>query len=51
MIRIILGFLIVYGAVGGIENSVSDLDLMIACLIAAFGFMLMVSGVRFVKED
>jgi hypothetical protein len=50
MIRTILGFLIVYGAVGGIETSVSDLDLMVSCLIAALGFMMMMSGIATVNK-
>ena len=51
MIRAILGFIIVYGAVGGIEASVSDSDLILACLIAAFGLMMMASGVKFINKE
>jgi len=50
MMRIILGLIIVMGAVGGIEQSQTDWDLGLACFIAAFGLMLMRSGTTAVKE-
>ena len=50
MIRIVLGLIIVMGGVGGVENSQTDVDLLLAALISAFGLMLMASGVVFVKE-
>ena len=46
MIRFIIGFLVVFGAIGGIENSASDFDLATACGIAALGLMVMWAGVR-----
>lgn len=51
MIRIILGLIIIMGGIGGVEQSQTDVDLMLASLIAAFGLMLMASGVTFVKEQ
>jgi hypothetical protein len=50
MIQIILGLIIVMGGVGGVENSQTDFDLLLAALISAFGLMIMASGVKFVKE-
>jgi hypothetical protein len=50
MIRIILGLIIVMSGVGGIEKSLSDLDLFYSALISSFGLMVMASGVKFVKE-
>ena len=50
MIRIMIGLLIAFGAVGGIEHSQTDLDLFYAALTASFGLMLMASGLAFVKE-
>jgi hypothetical protein len=50
MIRIILGLIIVMGGVGGVKDSQTDVDLLLASLISAFGLMIMASGVKFVKE-
>ena len=50
MIQIIFGLIIVMGGVGGVENSQTDFDLLLAALISAFGLMIMASGVKFVKE-
>lgn len=50
MIRIMIGLLIAFGAVGGIEHSQTDLDLFYASLISAFGLMVMASGIKIVKE-
>jgi hypothetical protein len=50
MIGIILGLIIVIGGVGGVEQSQTDVDLLLASLTAAFGLMLMASGLQFVKE-
>lgn len=45
-IRFIVGFLIVFGAVGGIENSVSNVALLGGILIAALGLGIMASGTK-----
>jgi hypothetical protein len=50
MIRIVLGLIIVMSGVGGVETSQTDVDLLLAALISAFGLMVMASGVKFVKE-
>jgi len=50
MIRIVLGLIIVMGGVGGVENSQTDFDLLLAALISSFGLIVMASGVKFVKE-
>lgn len=44
-IRAILGFLVTFGAVGGIENA-TDGQLIPAMLLAVVGLALMASGVR-----
>jgi hypothetical protein len=51
MIQIILGLIIVLGGVGGIEQSQTDIDLLLAALISAFGLMVMASGVKFVNKE
>lgn len=50
MIGIVLGLIIVVGGVGGVEQSQTDFDLLLATLTASFGLMLMASGIQFVKE-
>jgi hypothetical protein len=51
MILIILGLVIVLGGVGGVEQSQTDFELLLAALISAFGLMMMASGVTLVKEQ
>jgi hypothetical protein len=46
MIRFFVGFMIALGAVGGIETSIGDADLALACGLGALGLMIMWSGVR-----
>lgn len=43
MIRFILGFFIVFGAVGGIDNGE---DLMLCTILATIGIALMFSGTQ-----
>jgi len=43
-IRFFLGFIVLFGAVGGIENSITDVQLVQACGIALIGLLLMLSG-------
>ena len=49
-IRTGLGFLITFGAVGGIENAGPEVSLVPLLLIAAVGLVLMYSGVRAMNE-
>ena len=46
MIRVILGFLMVFGAVGGMENEMNDLMLIPLMAVAIFGLTLMYFGVK-----
>jgi len=48
MIRVILGFLMVYGAVGGIDNA-SDAQLFPLMAMAMIGLTLMYFGMNKVK--
>ena len=48
-IRLIVGLLVVFGAVGGIDNA-SDSDLFLLCGIASAGMLLMLSGLKASKE-
>lgn len=48
-IRAGIGFLIVFGAVGGIDNA-TDGDLFVETLLAVLGLAIMYSGVRAMKE-
>lgn len=48
-IRTLLGFLIIAGAVGGIETG-TDSQLIKQLIIAAIGMALMYSGVKAVKQ-
>jgi len=48
-IRVLVGLLVVFGAVGGIDNA-SDSDLFLCAGIAAVGMLLMASGVKAMKE-
>lgn len=50
-LRLILGFMIVFGASGGIETSNTDFELFSACLIGAFGLMLMFSGTQAMNSN
>ena len=49
-IRFFLGLLITLFAVGGIENSLIDSDLVKSCLLAAVGLVLMASGSNAMKD-
>ena len=49
-IRMLVGFLIVFGAVGGIEVN-PDSDLLIQMVIAGTGLALMFSGINAMKEN
>ena len=46
MIRVVLGFLIVFGAVGGMENAGNDLTLIPLMGVAVVGLALMYFGVE-----
>jgi hypothetical protein len=48
-IRLIVGFLVVFGAVGGIDNA-SDSELMLLAGVASAGMLLMLSGLKASKE-
>lgn len=50
-IRFFLGMLIAFGAVGGIENSMNNSELLQATLVAFVGIALMYSGSNSMKED
>jgi hypothetical protein len=50
-IRFFLGLFIVFGAVGGIDNSVTDGELAVTTLLAVFGCFLMYSGTNAMKEN
>lgn len=49
MIRIVLGFFIVFGSVGGMENS-PDSDMLLLTVMSAIGLLLMYSGVESSKR-
>jgi hypothetical protein len=48
-IRILVGLLVVFGTVGGIDNS-TDSELLLLVGIASVGMLLMFSGVKAMKE-
>lgn len=48
-IRTLVGFLVTYGAVGGIDNS-SDAGLLALVAIAAVGLLIMISGIKAMRE-
>ena len=48
-IRLVVGFLIVFGAVGGMDNS-TDSELFMLTGIASVGLLIMLSGVKAMKE-
>lgn len=50
-IRFFLGLLLTLGAVGGIENSVTDSELIQSTLVAVAGIALMYSGSNSMKEN
>lgn len=50
-IRFFLGFLVTFGAVGGIEASVTDGALLASTLTAVAGLIVMASGARALKEN
>ena len=49
-IRMLVGFLIVFGAVGTIEVN-PDADLLVQMIVAGAGLALMFSGVNAMRED
>lgn len=49
-IRFFLGFLVTFGAIGAIEQSVTDSGLLVGILIAACGLCVMASGAKAFKE-
>ena len=51
MIQVVLGMLIVGFGVGGVEHSETDLELFYTSLVAAFGLLIMWTGVQVVKEQ
>jgi hypothetical protein len=48
-IRVLVGFLIVFGAVGGIDNS-TDSALLGLTAIACVGLVMMLSGIKAMKS-
>jgi hypothetical protein len=46
MIRVILGFFLVFGAVGGMENAGNDVSLIPLMAVAILGLTLMYFGVE-----
>lgn len=51
MLKFVLGLVAVGFAMGGVENSFNDMDLVVSCLVAAMGLMLMYAGVQDLKEQ
>jgi hypothetical protein len=49
MIRIVLGFFLVFGSVGGMDNS-PDSDMLLLTVMSAIGLFLMYSGVESSKK-
>lgn len=49
-IRFIVGFLIVFGAVGAIENSLTNEGAMLGVLVAALGLGIMALGTSAMKS-
>lgn len=50
-LRFLMGFVIVFGAQGGIEVSTNDFDLAVCAGIAALGLMLIYSGANALREN
>lgn len=50
MVALGIGFLIVFGAVGGIENSQSNTEVLQAFLLTFPGFALMLLGLNQIKK-
>lgn len=48
-IRMFAGFMLVFGAVGGMDNS-TDSELFMLTGIASVGLLIMLSGVKAMKE-
>ena len=48
-LRTLVGFFIVFGSVGGLDNA-TDSELFLIAGFAAIGMMLMLSGVKAMKE-
>lgn len=49
-IRTFAGLLIAMFGVGGVENSITNADMALACVVCAVGLALMASGVKAMKE-
>lgn len=49
-IRAVLGFLILFGCVGGMDSA-SDADLLVLLAVSAVGMLVMASGVSAMKEN
>jgi hypothetical protein len=49
-IRAILGFIIVFGCVGGMDSA-SDTDLLFLLAVSAVGLAVMASGVKAIQEN
>jgi hypothetical protein len=47
--RILVGLLIVFGSVGGLDNA-ADSELMLLTGLAGLGMLLMVSGIKAMKD-
>jgi hypothetical protein len=50
-IRTIAGILIVFGSVGGIETSITNVELLGASVTAIIGLALMYSGVKAINPN
>jgi len=48
LIRILVGFVVIFGAVGALENSTNS-DLFLSSTLAAVGLLIFYSGVRATK--
>lgn len=49
-IRVIVGMVIAMGSVGGIDNA-TDTQLVVLCVIAAIGLIIMYSGVQAMRTE
>lgn len=50
-IRTIAGFLITFGAVGGIETSITNVEMIGASVAAIIGLALMLSGAKAINPN
>lgn len=51
MIRVILGFLLAFGGVGGIEHSATDAELVMATALSLTGIALLYFGFERLKQQ